>query len=228
MKYGYCRISTPQQSIDRQVRNIKAAFPSAVMVQEVYTGTTTARPKWEQLRRKLQAGDTVIFDSVSRMSRNASEGAELYEELYSEGINLCFLKEPHINTSVYREATKQRLDLTGNYIADEYLQATNRVLMYLARQQVILAFDQAEKEVQDLRQRTREGIETARLNGKQIGAVEGKTLTTKKSIKAKEIIRQHCKTFGGTLTDSETQKLCGIAHNSYYKYKRELLAEINA
>jgi len=226
MIYGYCRISTPQQSIDRQVRNIKAAYPTATMVQEVYTGTTTARPKWEQLRRKLHAGDTVVFDSVSRMSRNAAEGAELYEALYTEGVNLCFLKEPHINTSVYRDATKQQLDLTGNYIADEYLQATNRVLMYLAKQQIVLAFDQAEKEVQDLRQRTREGIETARLAGKQIGAVEGKKLTTRKSIEAKETIKRHCKTFGGTLSDSETQKLCGIARNSYYKYKRELLEEL--
>ena len=225
MIYGYCRISTPQQSIDRQIRNIKASYPDATMVQEVYTGTTVSRPKWEQLRRKLQDGDTVVFDSVSRMSRNAAEGAELYEELYSEGVDLCFLKEPHINTNVYRDATRQQLDLTGNYIADEYLQATNRVLMYLAKQQIILAFDQAEKEVQDLRQRTREGIETARLNGKQIGAVEGKKLTTRKSVDAKETIRRHCKTFGGTLSDIETQKLCGIARNTYYKYKRELLAE---
>lgn len=225
MIYGYCRISTPQQSIDRQIRNIKAAFPTATMVQEIFTGTTTSRPKWEQLRRKLQNGDTVIFDSVSRMSRNAAEGAELYEELYSEGVDLCFLKEPHINTIVYRDATRQQLELTGNYIADEYLQATNRVLMYLAKQQIVLAFDQAEKEVQDLRQRTREGIETARLNGKQIGAVEGKKLTTRKSIEAKEIIRRHSKAFGGTLNDTETQKLCGITRNTYYKYKRELLAE---
>ena len=224
--YGYCRISTAQQSIERQVRNIKGAYPTATIIQEVYTGTTTTRPKWEQLRRKLRAGDTVVFDSVSRMSRNASEGADLYEALYNEGVNLCFLKEPHINTSVYRDAVKQKLDLTGNYIADEYLQATNRVLMYLAKQQIVLAFDQAEKEVQDLRQRTREGIETARLNGKQIGAVEGKKLTTKKSIEAKQIIKRHCKTFGGALTDSETQTLCGISRNSYYKYKRELLEEM--
>ena len=35
--YGYCRISRPQQSIDRQIRNIKAAYPDAVIVEEVYT-----------------------------------------------------------------------------------------------------------------------------------------------------------------------------------------------
>lgn len=226
--YGYCRISTPAQSIERQVRNILAAYPSAKITKETYTGRTTARPKWEQLQRKLQSGDTVVFDSVSRMSRNAAEGAALYEELYNAGIALVFLKEPHINTSVYRDATQQRFDLTGNYIADEYLQATNRVLMYLGKQQIELAFEQSEKEVEDLRQRTREGIETARREGKQIGAVEGKKLTTRKSIEAKKMIIRHSKTFGGTLSDSETQKLCGIARNSYYKYKRELLEELAA
>ena len=30
--YGYCRISTAKQSIDRQIRNIKAAYPTAHIV----------------------------------------------------------------------------------------------------------------------------------------------------------------------------------------------------
>ena len=37
--YGYCRISTKQQSIDRQIRNIKSNYDKAVIIQEVYTGT---------------------------------------------------------------------------------------------------------------------------------------------------------------------------------------------
>jgi DNA invertase Pin-like site-specific DNA recombinase len=223
--YGYCRISTPSQSIERQIRNIINAYPDAKIVQEVYTGTTTNRPKWDQLRKKVQQGDTVVFDSVSRMSRNAAEGATLYEDLYNAGVNLVFLKEPHINTSVYRDAVQQQIDLTGNYIADQYLEATNRVLLYLAKQQIRLAFDQAEKEVQDLRERTREGMMTAKINGKQIGAVEGKKLTTKKSIDTKAVMLRHCKDFGGTLTDKEVITLCGIARNTFYKYKREIIAE---
>lgn len=60
--------------------------------------------------------------------------------------------------------------------------------MELAKEQIIIAFEQAEKEVQDLRQRTKEGIETARINGKQIGQTSRSKLTTKKSIQAKEEI----------------------------------------
>lgn len=45
--YGYARISRPQQSIDRQVRNIKAYSPNAIIIQEAYTGTKMDRPKME-------------------------------------------------------------------------------------------------------------------------------------------------------------------------------------
>ena len=98
--------------------------------------------------------------------------------------------------------------------------------MALAKEQIKLAFEQAEKEVQDLRQRTKEGIETARLNGKQIGQVKGTKLTTKKSIIAKEQIKKYSKDFNGTLKDTEVMKLIGIARNSYYKYKKELTQEL--
>ena len=49
--------------------------------------------------------------------------------------------------------------------------AVNKFMMNKVEQDIFKAFEQSEKEVADLRQRTREGIETARLNGKQIGAV---------------------------------------------------------
>lgn len=80
--YSYCRISTAKQSIDRQIRNIKAEYPTAHIVQEAYTGTSIFRPEWLKLYRVLKAGDTAVFDSVSRMSRNAEEGFALYEDLY--------------------------------------------------------------------------------------------------------------------------------------------------
>ena len=94
--------------------------------------------------------------------------------------------------------------------------------LWLAKEQIILAFAQAEKEVQDLHQRTKEGIETARLNGKQIGQRPGIKLTTKKSIKAKEDIVKYSKDCKGSLADVDVMKLLGISRNSFYKYKKEL------
>ena len=222
MLYGYCRISKAKQSIDRQIRHIKAAYPEAFIVQEVFTRTRLDRPEWQKLLKKIYAGDTIVFDSVSRMSGNAIDGFAAYEELYNKGINLIFIKEPHINTATYKQALENNIKLTGSNV-DYILEGVNKYLMALAKEQIRLAFEQSEKEVEDLHQRTREGIQTARLNGKQIGQRQGVKLTTKKSIAAKEIIQKHSKDFGGTLADTEVMKLAGIARNTYYKYKRELM-----
>lgn len=220
--YGYCRISTRQQSMERQIRNIKSEYNDAIIVAEVYTGTKLQeRPEWNKLYKKLKTGDTVVFDSVSRMSRNAEDGFALYEELYNKGIELVFLKEPHISTSTYKKALQNNIQLTGTNV-DFILEGINKYLLSLAKEQIRLAFEQSEKEVQDLHQRTKEGIETARLNGKQIGQKQGAKLTTKKSIEAKKLIQKHSKDFDGTLSDADCMKLIGLARNTYYKYKREL------
>lgn len=223
MLYGYARISKPKQSIERQIRNIKAKYPDAVIVDEAYTGTTTSRPKWQKLYSAAKDGDTIIFDSVSRMSRNAEEGYQDYEELYHRGVELVFLKEPLINTATFKSALAASVPLTGTNV-DFILEGVNKFLMELAKEQIRLAFEQAEKEVSDLHQRTREGIETARLNGKQIGHQTGIKLTTKKSIEAKKAIRKYSKDFEGALSDQDTMKLVGVSRNTYYKYKREMTA----
>ena len=221
MQYGYCRISKAKQSIERQIRNIKAAYPNALIIQEVFTRTRIDRKEWQKLVSKVKDGDTIIFDSVSRMSGNADDGFAAYEDLYSRGISLVFLKEPHINTETYKKALQNNVQLTGSNV-DYILEGVNKYLMALAQEQIRLAFEQSEKEVKDLHQRTREGIETARLNGKQIGQRKGAKLTTKKSVAAKEIIRKHSQDFNGTLNDMEVMQLTGLARNTYYKYKKEL------
>ena len=160
------------------------------------------------------------------MSRNADEGFKIYKELYNKGIELIFIKEPHINTTTYKEAITGGVAMTGT-IVDSILEGINKYLLALAEQQIKLAFEQSEKEVMDLRQRTKEGMETARLNGKQIGQIKGTKLTTKKSIEAKEQIQKYSKDFRGTLKDTEVMKLVGLARNTYYKYKRELVEELN-
>ena len=205
MVYGYCRISTPTQNIDRQKRNILDRYPKAKLFCEAYTGTTTDRPEWCKLKAILKKGDTVVFDEISRMSRNADEGIKLYMELYDKGIELVFLKEPQCNTATYSETLKNRIEL---------------------------AFQSAENELKRLKERTREGIETARLNGKQIGRKTGAKITTKRSEEVKQIIKAKSKDFSGNMNDVEViayvkgiTKGGKFSRNSYYKYKAELKAE---
>ena len=210
-EYGYCRISTPQQSIDRQERNIKAKYPKAHISREAFTGTKVdGRKELDKILKAVKAGDVIVFDSVSRMSRNAAEGIALYEELYNKGIELVFLKEPHINTATYREALQKQIDVTvntGDTATDTFIntiiEALKHFQMDLAKKQIELAFAQAEKEVQDLHQRTAEGIQTARLNGKQIGQKQGAKLNVKKKAPAMEQIKKYSKDFEGTLKDTE-------------------------
>lgn len=213
-EFGYCRISTGRQNIERQEQNIRIAYPNAVIVKEVYTGTKfQGRKELEKLLDKVQAGDMI--------SRDAEEGFRLYEKLFHRDISLVFLKEPHINTETYKRAVKNQINMTGDKI-DLILEGVNQYLMELAREQIHIAFEQAEKEVSDLHQRTKEGIETARLNGRQIGQRKGTVYETRKAKAAKDIILRHNKSFGGSLTDEETIKQAGISRKSFYKYKREL------
>ena len=228
MIYGYCRKSRPSQHIERQIDNIKSAYPSAIIRQESFTGTKIqGRRVFEKLLRDVRAGDTIVFDSVSRMSRNAQEGMETYTELYRRGVELIFLKEPHINTAVYRQALDNQISMTGTMV-DSILRGINEYMINLAQQQVKIAFDQAQKEVDDLHQRTSEGMRKAKERGARIGTEKGRTLVTKKSIAAKELIRKHSKTFGGSLSDAQCMKMVGISRNTYYKYKNEIKQEMLA
>ncbi len=224
--YGYARISTMKQRIERQIDNIKREFPSAVIITEDgVSGCTLDRPAWKKLRKQLKAGDTVVFDEVSRMSRNAEEGFALYEELYNEGINLVFLKERHIDTAVYRQTLEQGIAMTGTDV-DVILKGINQYLMILAKRQIEIAFQTAQAEVDHLHKRTSEGVRKAQAMGKQVGRAEGVKVETKKAKENKAVILKHSKDFNGTLSDPEMMKLTGLARNTYYKYKAELRAEI--
>lgn len=219
MVYGYARVSTAKQKLQRQIDNIKAYDDSAIIFTEKYTGTKLyGREQFDKLLKKVKQGDTIIFDSVSRMSRNSQEGIELYFELMDKDINLIFLKERYINTDTYKQAVERRIQTIGTK-EDILINAINEYLKELAKEQIKIAFDQAEKEVMDLRQRVREGI--ARSDKTQ-GIEQGTKLITKKSVDMKEKMLRHLKDFGGTDSDIQFMQDNHISRNTFYKYKREL------
>ena len=228
MIYAYCRVSTQHQKITRQITNITAIYPNATIIREFFTGTTQNRPQWEKFIPQVKKDDTIVFDSVSRMSRNAEEGFKDYKMLYERGVHLIFLNEPLINTSVFDSTRNNLLNIditTGNAAVDTFfkgnIELINNFMMALAEEQIKAAFDQSEKEVTDLHSRISQGIREAKKNGTQIGIIKGTTLTTKKSLDCIAVIRKHSKDFGGTLEDHDVMKLCGCSRNSYYKYKKE-------
>lgn len=114
MIYGYARVSTANQKLERQTENIRRDYPDVTLMTEKFTGTTTDRPEWVRLMKKVRAGDTIVFDSVSRMSRNKTEGVEDYFDLYNKGVELIFLKEPHIKHERISERSEDRCTADRN------------------------------------------------------------------------------------------------------------------
>ena len=149
--------------------------------------------------------------------------------LFEKGVHLVFLNEPLINTSVFASTRENLLQIdieTGNAAVDEFfnsnIQIINRFLMALAEEQIKAAFEQSEKEVQDIHTRISQGMREAKKCGAKIGRPTGTTLTTKKALECIAIIKKHSKDFGGSLEDPDVIKLCGCSRNSYYKYKRQI------
>ena len=237
-EYAYPRVSTPNQQLDRQIQNIRAAYPNAVMYPEKYTGTKIDRPEWNKLHKQILAdvarGEKVrlIFDEASRLARNAEEGTRIYEELFSLGVELIFLKTPHINTETYKAALNNQLEVAAledaatNELVQGIAAAINKYILALAKQQIYLAFQSAENEVEYLHKRVAEGVRLAQSEGKRVGTPKGSTLKTKKSVEMKKLIQEKSKYFSGTINDQDLIKITGLAPNTFYKYKRELLEEL--
>lgn len=223
-KWGYCRISTPRQSLRRQIENIRKAYPEAEILSDVYTGVASERPAWQKLLQMAVSGDTIVFDSVSRMSRNAQEGIRQYMELYHRGVNLVFLNEPMLNTEVYQKAVSETIPMTGTD-ADLILSGVNQYLCRLAERQIEIAFRQAEKEVRDLRSRTKDGMYTKGAGDKIRKSRTGKTYpNAKRSLHTARLRRllEACKAFGGSVSDVQLAKEMNISRQSVFRGKREL------
>lgn len=232
--YGYAKVSTPTQNLARQVDNLRAFDPKIVIYEEAYTGRRIqGRQQLARLLRRVKEGDTIVFDSVSRMSRDADEGYALYESLFDKGVELVFLKERHCDTKLLRDRASEWIAIEASTVrksVDAFLGelngAINRLLLAIARENIRLAFEQSQKEVDDLRERTREGLRMAKVEGKQVGGVKGARYNVKKKGPAKERIKKLSNRYGGPLTAEETWRVCGISRGTYYSYCREIDSEL--
>jgi DNA invertase Pin-like site-specific DNA recombinase len=95
MVYGYARVSTKGQAKDgNSIEAQTDALSSAGAVEiykEAFTGTTTDRPEFEKLLKKLKEGDTLIVTKLDRIARSASEGSQLIQGLLDKGISVNVL-----------------------------------------------------------------------------------------------------------------------------------------
>lgn len=158
----------------------------------------------------------------------------------NDGIELVFINEPHISTAYYKNMQAKKISIANSgkasvdKLINTVLEAITEFQNDETKEKIKVAFEQSQKEVDDLHTRIAAGIKATKANNellpeserKQIGRVTGQRVETKKAKEAKTKIRKMSKDFDGNLSDKEILELLAISRNSYYKYKREMQLEI--
>lgn len=92
--YGYARVSTEEQCLDRQLDALIAAgVKEENIFKEKMTGTKASRPRLNALLEVVQEGDTVVVESLNRLGRSSSDLIALMQALNAKGVILKSLKE---------------------------------------------------------------------------------------------------------------------------------------
>lgn len=111
MIYGYCRVSSKGQldnnSFEQQETEILNKYESAKIIKEQFTGTTTDRPKFNELIGLLQKNDILVVSKLDRLARNTVEGIEIVEKLFKKGVSVHVL-----NVGLLENTTMGRFFLT--------------------------------------------------------------------------------------------------------------------
>lgn len=141
-KYGYARVSTKDQNLDRQINALKEAGVDVIFEEKV-TGTKRERPELNKMLDLLEEGDTVIVKDLTRISRSTKDLIELVELIGSKGAGFKSINESWLDTTKKDDAVSK--------------------LMF-----TIFA-GLAEFERNQLSERTKEGLEVAKSKGRTGG-----------------------------------------------------------
>lgn len=139
MIFGYARVSTQEQNLDRQLDSLKVAGAEEIIYEKI-TGTKADRPELNRLIDKLRKGDVILVSDLTRLSRSTKDLFSLVEQIEKKGANIKSLKENWLDT------TTPQGKLMFTFMA---------------------GISQFERDL--ISQRTREGLEAARARGKQGG-----------------------------------------------------------
>jgi DNA invertase Pin-like site-specific DNA recombinase len=100
MIFGYARVSTQDQNLDRQLKQLKEAGVEAEnILSEKITGTKKDRPELMRLYDKLRAGDVVIIADLTRISRSTKDLLEIVEKIKTKGASIKSIKDTWLDTT---------------------------------------------------------------------------------------------------------------------------------
>lgn len=150
MKYGYVRVSTKEQNIDRQLVEMYAqGLNDKTIFIDKQSGKDFERDKYQKLKKKLKSGDLLIIKSIDRLGRNYDMIIDEWRTLVNDmNVDIQVLDMPLLDTRT------EGKNLVGKFISDIVLQ--------------ILSFV-AENERENIKKRQAEGIRIAKEKGKHLG-----------------------------------------------------------
>lgn len=152
MIFGYARVSTQEQNLDRQLDSLNVSGAEEI-IQEKITGTKSDRPELNRLLDKLRKGDVILIVDLTRLSRSTKDLFSLVDQIEKKGANIKSLKESWLDT------TTPQGKLMFTFMA---------------------GISQFERDL--ISQRTKEGLEAARARGKQGGRKSKLDLNKKKAV----------------------------------------------
>ncbi|WP_243526959.1 recombinase family protein [Bacillus pseudomycoides] len=195
-KFGYVRVSSKDQNEERQIQNMKdLGIEDRDIFIDKESGKNMERENYQMLKRLVRTGDTIMFDSLTRLGRNMNDTLEEFRYYEKHRVNLQFIKEPYINVNYTGEST-------NDVIQSAIQKATLTILS---------AF--AEKERIDIKQRQAEGIALARKQGKRLGRPPVEI--------TEEFTDAYKEWKSGSITAVEAMKKYGIKRSSFYKLAKQ-------
>ncbi|HDR4874902.1 TPA: recombinase family protein [Bacillus cereus] len=195
-KFGYVRVSSKDQNEELQIENMKhLGIGDRDIFIDKQSGKNMKRESYQMLKRLARTGDTIVFDSLTRLGHSMNNVLEEFRYFETQRINLQFIKEPFINVNYNGESTN-----------DIIQQAVQKATLT-----ILSAF--AEKERNDIKQRQSEGIALARKQGKHLGRPP--VQITEQFIEAYETWQS------GKITAVGAMRKYNIKRSSFYKLVKE-------
>ncbi|HDR7594559.1 TPA: recombinase family protein [Bacillus mycoides] len=195
-KFGYVRVSSKDQNEERQIQNMKdLGIEDRDIFIDKESGKNMERENYQMLKRLVRTGDTIVFDSLTRLGRNMNDTLEEFRYYEKHKVNLQFIKEPYINVNYIGENT-------NDVIQSAIQKATLTILS---------AF--AEKERIDIKQRQAEGIALAKKQGKRLGRPPVEI--------TEEFTDAYKEWKSGSITAVGAMKKYGIKRSSFYKLAKQ-------
>ena len=225
-EFAYCSSGCTRPQFEKQISNINQKYPNAIIIKELYSQTLTDRTELKKLIAQLEQDDTLIVNSMDRLSRDPEELLSYYKELTARGVKLIFINQPFMNTDIYTTSYHQMAAQLSE--SDSQIYADG--LYGLLKAQIAVILDKSWEDLQEHRSQMKVSYDLARQEEKKNGHLTGKRYESRKSFMIKELIRQYHQQFDGTMNDIQTMEqirneMGTISRNTYYKYKKELVED---